>query len=123
MLKTFTIILGVVFLLVGVLGFIPNGIVGANGIFMTNGLHDIVHLLVGVVLLVVAFAAEAFMGLSLKVFGAVYLVVAVLGFMATDGLILGLIQTNAADHLLHIVLGVVLLGLPFVLKEEGPAMS
>ena len=111
MAKKLAIVFGVVFVLVGILGMIGSPIVGAMGLFETNGLHDIVHLLIGVVLLGVAFMAPSGSALWLKIFGVVYLVLAVLGFLIvpSGGELLGLVHMNAADHLLHVVLGVVLL--------------
>lgn len=110
MAKKLAIVFGVVFVLVGVLGMVGTGIVGPMGIFETNTIHDVVHLLVGIVLLGVAFMSPASSGTWLKVFGVVYLAIAVLGFLLvpSGGMLLGLVQTNAADHLLHIVLGIVL---------------
>ena len=45
-------ILGIVFIAVAVLGFIPNPIVSPTGWFVVNAVHNLVHLLAGVVLLV-----------------------------------------------------------------------
>ena len=45
-------ILGVVFIVVGILGFVPNPLVGPEGVFMTKAAHKILHALVGVLLLV-----------------------------------------------------------------------
>ena len=58
MAKKLAIMFGVVFVLVGVLGMISTPIAGPMGLFQTNSLHDYVHLLIGIVLLVVAFAAS-----------------------------------------------------------------
>ncbi len=110
MAKKLAIVFGVVFVLVGAMGMVGTGIVGPMGLFETNSLHDIVHLLVGIVLLGVAFMAPASSGTWLKIFGVVYLVIAILGFLLVPGggELLGLVHTNVADHLLHIVLGIVL---------------
>jgi len=110
MAKTLAIVFGIVFVLVGILGWVPNPIVGMNGIFMTNHLHDIVHLVTGIVLLVVAFMAADKSGLWLKIAGVVYLLVAVLGFLMAPngGDVLG-VSMNMTDHLLHVVLGIVLI--------------
>ena len=51
--KNAAILFGVVFLLVGVLGYVPNPIVGPAGIFATNSLHNVIHLLSGIALLAV----------------------------------------------------------------------
>lgn len=109
--KTIAMVFGIVFVLVGILGFVSNPLVGPMGIFETNTAHNLVHLLFGVILLVVAFAAPMKSGLWLKILGVVYLLIAVLGFLMTPngGELLGLVHTNMNDHWLHVVLGVVLL--------------
>jgi hypothetical protein len=111
MAKTLAIVFGIVFVLVGILGWVPNPLVGAGAIFDTNHAHDLVHLLFGLILLAVGFMAPAASALWLKILGVVYLLIAVLGFLLVPngGNLLGLVTTNMADHLLHIVLGVVLL--------------
>jgi hypothetical protein len=111
MAKTLAIIFGVVFVLVAILGFVNSGIAGENGIFQTNMLHDLVHLLFGLILLVVAFTNEARSAAWLRILGVVYLVLAVLGFLliGDGGELLGLVLMNEADHWLHVVLGVVLI--------------
>lgn len=110
MAKTLAIVFGIVLVIAGALGFVPNPLVGAGAIFDTNHLHDIVHLVTGLALLAVAFMAPAKSGLWLKVFGVAYLLLAVVGFlMVPNGGDLFGVTTNMADHLLHVVLGVVLL--------------
>jgi hypothetical protein len=132
MAKTLAIVFGVVFVLVGILGFVPNPLVGAGAIFNTNHLHDLVHFVFGLILLAVAFMAPAMSGMWLKILGVVYLVLAVLGFVLVPngGSLLGLVTMNMADHLLHVVLGIVLLVAGFVgaqktvaaMPTSGPAM-
>ncbi len=111
MAKKLAVVFGVVFVLVGALGFIPNPIVGAGGIFVTDTLHNLVHLLIGVVLLIVAVNAPSKSSLWMNIFGVVYLLLAVLGFLTipAGGALLGLVTMNTADHFLHVFLGVVLL--------------
>lgn len=108
MAKTLAIVFGVVFVVVGLLGFVSNPIVGEMGLFVTNGLHNIVHLLVGVILLGVAFGSPMSSGMALKIFGIVYIILAVLGFVLPGDMLLGLVSVNMADHWLHLVLGVIL---------------
>lgn len=110
MAKKLAIVFGIVFVLVGIMGFIGTGIVGPMGAFETNTLHDIVHLLIGVVLLAVAFTAPSNSALWLKIMGVVYFAIAVLGFLIVPagGELLGLVHMNSADHILHIVLAVAL---------------
>jgi hypothetical protein len=109
-------VLGAVFLLVGILGFIPNPIVSddADAIFAADAMHNIVHLATGVVFVGIGFmAAEAMARTWMIVFGAVYLVVGLLGFTSIlDDIILH----NTADTYLHLVLGVAILGLGLGVK-------
>ena len=57
--KTLAVVFGIVFVIVGLLGFVGNPLVGSMGLFMTNHAHDLVHLLIGVILLIVAYTAPA----------------------------------------------------------------
>jgi hypothetical protein len=126
MAKTLAIIFGIFLVILGVLGWMPNPLVGAGAIFDTNMAHDIVHLVSGLVLLAVAFAAPRMAALGLKLIGVVYLIVAILGFVMAPngGTILGVLTANMADHLLHAVLGVVLLVAGFCCHgmKAAPAM-
>jgi hypothetical protein len=115
-------LVGAVFLLVGILGFIP-GITsnyddmtfasheGASllGIFDVNVLHNIVHLTFGVLGLV---AASRGLGRTyLLGGGAVYLVVWVYGLVVDLGSSANIIALNTADNWLHLGLGVGMIGL------------
>ncbi|PSG98101.1 hypothetical protein BRD56_02265 [Thermoplasmatales archaeon SW_10_69_26] len=53
--KTF----GYVFVAIGVLGFVPNPLVSADGLFQVNATHNIVHLLSGIVALVAGYERES----------------------------------------------------------------
>ena len=106
MAKTFATTLGAVLLLIGILGYVLNPTGGLLlGMFAVNGAHNAIHVVTGI-----AGLAAAFMGWSrlfCQVFGAVYLLVGILGFVATDssGMLLGMIHNNMADNILHLVIG------------------
>ncbi len=122
--KKLAIIFGIVFVIVGVLGFVPNPIVGHDEtmvIFLTDSLHDIVHILIGVILIVAGTKSSRAASKSLMVFGIVYLVLAVVGFMGHP--LLGLVTANRADDWLHVVLGVVLLAVSMIGKKNEPMMA
>lgn len=111
--KTLAKVFGVVFVLVGVLGFFSNPIVGAEGYFHADMMHNIVHIVLGLVLFLFSGKEEG-AGMWLKIVGVVYLLVAVLGFVQMSGMameethkLLGLVEVNGADNWLHVVLGVV----------------
>ena len=114
--KTAAMVLGIVFVIAGALGFIPNPVVGPNGIFLTNRLHDWVHIGSGIVLLLGAYSPLG-AGMALRVVGIIYAIVAVLGFIMGD-MVFG-IAMNMADHWLHVVLAAVILYAGFALPEEA----
>jgi hypothetical protein len=121
MLKSAAILFGVVFLAVGVLGFVP-GITNNEmllGIFHVNAAHNAVHLLSGALALWAGMGSAAYARLYFRIFGVVYALVAVLGFYAGSGMLLGLISNNAADTWLHVAIAVVALALGFAVKDAA----
>ena len=123
MAKRLTLIFGIIFILVGFLGFLPNPIVGGGAIFAADAGHDMVHILTGIVLLAFAFLKPQSSLKSLKVFGILYLILTVFGFILipTGGSLFGLVLLNSADHFLNLVIGVVLIILAYAFdkKEKG----
>lgn len=111
---------GIIFILLGVLGFIP-GVTSADGMllgtFQVDTLHNVIHLLSGIIALLCAGSmkgAKAYF----KIFGVVYALVTVLGFMGGTS-ILGLIAVNGASNVLHLIIAVIALALGF----GGPKKS
>ena len=116
MIKTAALLFGIVFLLIGILGFVPavtpdNGML--LGVFHVNTAHNIIHLASGVVFLLCGMAGAGPSRTFFQIFGIIYAVVAVLGFYYGDNALLGLISNNTADTWLHVVLAVVMLFLGF----------
>jgi hypothetical protein len=121
MLKTASIIFGIVFLLAGVLGFVP-GITNNEmllGIFHVNAAHNVVHLLSGAVALWAGLTSVAASRMYFRIFGVVYALVALLGLYVGDGMLLGLISNNTADVGLHFITAIVALALGFFVKEPA----
>ncbi len=125
MAKNLIILFGVVFVVVGLLGFIPNPIVGTNGIFVTNTIHNLVHLISGILFLIIGFSAAGSSSSALIIFGVVYGLVAILGFIGQTT-ILGLGSVNLYDNVLHVVLALAFLIGGFATKSKmdtGMAMG
>ena|ERR1700722_11548038 len=95
--------LGIVFLLVMLLGFTPNPLVSPTGIFMVNAAHNMLHGMLGLVLL--AGAWRGYGKMTLIGVGVAYLLLGVAGYMGMAG---DMVMLNMADHYLHLFLGVVL---------------
>lgn len=110
MAKTVCKILGVVFLLVGVLGFAKADLLGAH----LTPAHNVVHLVSGAIALYFGFAGtlSAAKAFSL-VFGVVYLALGIIGMaLGTGGdrmWMLGPLHFGQADHGIHVLLGVIFL--------------
>jgi hypothetical protein len=115
MAKTLSKVFGVVFLVIGVLGFFNDPLLG---LFEVDTVHNIAHIVLGLVLL-----AAPGVG-ALRGVAVVYLVLAVLGFLMVDGdgELLGLVHVNAADNWLHLVLAVLLFGASFAHADSAYPM-
>ena len=116
MVKTAAVLFGVVFLLVGILGFVPAVTKDQMllGIFHVNAAHNCVHLLSGVVALIAGMTSAGAARWYFRIFGLVYGLVAVMGFVMGDGMLLGLISNNTADTWLHVGIAAVSLILGFM---------
>src|SRR5215207_5549211 len=110
MAKTVCKILGVVFLLVGVIGFAAPNLLGAH----LTPAHNAVHIVSGVIALYFGFAgtlsgAKIF---SLA-FGVVYLGLGILGLAMGTGeqrmWEVGPLHLGQADHGIHVLLGIIFL--------------
>ena len=115
-------IFGLVFLLVGIAGFIPGitsdagdlAVAGTDshaellGLFQVSVLHNVVHLLFGVGLL--AAARPTWARLYLVGGGIVYLLVAAYGLIVEKSSDANFLPVNTADNALHIGLSLALLG-------------
>lgn len=128
MVKAAGILFGVVFLVIGILGFVPGiAPAGPDGmpmllhIFMVNTVHSIVHIASGAIFLFASMAGAAAARLWFKIFGLVYAVVAIMGFIVGHGMIFNLISNNVADTWLHVGLAVVMLFFGFVAKDTSTA--
>lgn len=123
MAKTFGMLFGIVFLAVGILGFVP-GITKDEmllGIFHVNLAHNVVHLASGAIFLFASMAGASAASLWFKVFGLIYAVVAVLGFMNPTGPLLGMISNNPATTWLHVVLAAAMLLIGFAAPKQAAA--
>ena len=117
MAKKAALVFGIIFVIVGITGFIPNNpLASGNGLFEVNAIHNLVHIILGLILI---FAANKAAAAALKWEGVLYLVVADLGFFT--GSFIGLFNENAADNWLHLVLGIVLLAIGWSAAKNSSA--
>lgn len=123
MIKRVALVFGIIFLLVGIAGYLTPGGMSMSvepaalllGLFPVNMLHNAVHVAFG---LWGVMASRSFAGARnyARIGGVVYLVLAVLGFVAPDGF--GFVPLGGHDIWLHAVLGIALLAAGFVAKDD-----
>lgn len=132
LIRTAALAVGVVFLLVGILGFIPgittdydtltfaghHSEAALLGIFQVSVLHNIVHLLFGVAGIAMSRTASSSF-LYLVAGGAVYLVLWVYGLLIDHHSAANFVPVNTADNWLHFVLGVGMIGLGLLLRRRS----
>ncbi len=126
------LVVAVVFLAVGVLGFIPGITTDYDsmtfagheseamllGVFKVSVLHNIVHLLFGVVGLALARSAAGARAFLVGG-GAVYLVLWLYGLLVDHDSDANFVPINDADNWLHLGLGVGMVALGLALGRRG----
>ena len=129
--KTLALIFAIVFLVIGVAGFVP-ALAPTNadgqlllGIFQINTAQTIIHLLTAAAAFIAFAAGRYYASAYFKIFGAVYAAVALWGLPGLMGtfndVLFGLIHVNLATELLHIAIAAVSLYAGFLVRAEEPA--
>jgi hypothetical protein len=128
------LLVGLVFLLVGVLGFIPgvttnydelkfaghDSVAQLLGIFDVSILHNVIHLVLGLAGLALA---RTMVGARQYLIGGgvIYLAIFVYGLIwGADEGGANFVPMNWADNILHLALGLGMVGLGVVLGKEEP---
>jgi hypothetical protein len=128
--QTYALVLGAVFLLVGILGFIPGittdydelGFAGPDsqamllGIFQVSILHNIVHGLFGVAGLALARTWDGARTFLIGG-GVIYLVLWIYGLLVDQDSSANFVPVNNADNWLHLVLAAAMIGGGFLLTR------
>ena len=122
--RTFATVVGAVFVLVGVLGFVPGittpygdlGFAGHQseakllGLFQVSILHNIVHLLFGIAGLAMARRADTARTYLIGG-GAIYAVLFIYGLLVGEKSSANFVPLNPADDILHLLLAIGMIGL------------
>ncbi len=128
------LVTGAVFLLVGVLGFIPGvttnfgqlGFAGPGsealllGLFQVSILHNIVHFLFGVAGVLMAKTASGARNYLIGG-GAVYVVLWIYGLIIGHDTPANFVPFNNADNWLHLFLAIGMIGVGFLLSRGAAA--
>lgn len=118
--RNWSLIAGAVLVLVGILGFVPNPIVGGrDALATTDGVHNIVHIVTGLLALVIYMtAAPASRPGALIGFGILYAVIFVAVLISPNLFGLFAIPANAMLHAIHFTLAVVSLWLGYSARNQ-----
>lgn len=137
LLRTAAAVVGAVFILVGILGFVPGITTGLYdqlellgnksdakllGIFEVSVLHNIVHLLYGVAGLAMA-KTTASARTYLVGGGVIYLVLWVYGLVVDERSAANFVPLNDADDWLHLGLGLGMIALGLLLSRANSART
>ena len=114
--RTVAAIFGVVYVVAGVAGFILTS--PLFGIFPVNPLHNVVHVVLGAILIWGMMNAASAV-LANRWVGVVLLVLGVLGIFVADGF--GLVPLGGNDIWLHLASGIVLAGVSMMGSETATA--
>jgi uncharacterized protein (UPF0333 family) len=120
--RLYCLLVGAVLVIVGIIGFFYEASFASGdsirsedvfGVLSVNGWHNLVHIAIGALLLVAAGSAAR--GASVFV-GVLYIVLCVLGFIATSNSGIGfvadndtlikLVPVNNQDNVFHLILGI-----------------
>jgi uncharacterized protein (UPF0333 family) len=117
--QVYALVFGVTLVAAGIIGFFytanfdtGNGIErdAVLGILDVNGWHNVVHIATGAIGLAVAASYGSARGYAFGL-GAVYIVVAIAGFIAGNGNeLINLIPVNTEDNVLHLLIGIAGIG-------------
>ncbi|MDX6319631.1 MAG: hypothetical protein QOD35_3031 [Nocardioidaceae bacterium] len=135
--NTAAMIVGVVFVLVGILGFVPGitthygdlGFAGHGsgakllGVFQVSILHNIVHLLFGLAGIAAGRAAPSAARGYLVGGGVIYLVLWIYGLVIDKASSANFVPVNNADNWLHLLLGVGMIALGLALGRTATSTT
>ena len=110
MAKGYAVVVGLVLLLVGILGFVKSDMTIMGMTLRFNPIHNSIHLLSGLVGLAAGLAgggsgAKTFA----QVFGVIYTLVALAGFAGMPAIVVTTLNLNTSYNVIHLAVG--LLGL------------
>jgi hypothetical protein len=124
--RTYAIVVGVGLIVLGLLGFVENPIVGdatatSQPIFVTGAAHNMIHLITGAVAIYVAFGLLAEQqALAITGLGLVYVAIVLLTLV--NGTLFGVLgyPVNGADQLLNVAVAVSSLVIGIVASGSAP---
>lgn len=119
--KTWATVAGAVLVLVGVLGFVPNPLVGNvdGALLPTDALHNIVHLGTGLLALYIAFGLQGRALVNGVIgFGVLYVVIFLAVLISPTLFGLFSVPANIVLHVIHAALALVSLAVGYMARAS-----
>src|SRR3990167_8469380 len=120
MVRIFAILFGIGFIFAGVAGFLPmfmpDGLL--LGYFEVDAMHNLVHLISGIIAILAA-TNYRYAKLYFQVFGIIYGIVTIAGFVLGGDFNFMMMHMNMADNILHLGITIVALYLEFATKKAS----
>jgi len=125
--KASAIVVGVLLIVLGLLGFVSNPLVGdvtatSHPIFVTGAAHNLIHLITGALAIYTAFGlVEDQQDLGVTGLGLIYVAIVLLTLI--NGTLFGVLAypVNLPDQLLHVAIAAVSIGIGLTARSQGGA--
>jgi Domain of unknown function (DUF4383) len=117
---------GIVLVAAGLLGFLNTSIVGSadNALVRTDNIHNIVHLVTGLIALYVAFGLKGEQQVNGVIgFGILYVIIFVAVLVSPTLFGIFSVAANAPIHLIHAAVAVVSLAVGYMARSSSSAMA
>ena len=117
---------GIVLVAAGALGFLNTSLVGTseNALLRTDNIHNIVHLLTGVLALGIAFGLKGQQLVNGVIgFGVLYVIILVAVLVSPTLFGIFSVAANGPIHIVHAAVATVSLGVGFMARGSSAAMA
>jgi hypothetical protein len=124
--RSWAAVAGIVLVAVGLLGFLNTSLVGEseNALIRTGTVHNIVHLLTGLVALYIAFGLNGEQQVNALIgFGILYAIIFVVVLLSPTLFGLFSVAAGPALHVIHAALAVVSLGIGYMARGNSATVA
>jgi hypothetical protein len=113
------LLVGGVLIVVGIVGFLPNPLVGPSGLVATDNVHNVIHVATGLLALALAIGWRSDIGAAAMLFGALYGAVFVLTLISPNLFGILPVPVNVVDHVIHVGVAFVSLALGYLARGRS----
>jgi Domain of unknown function (DUF4383) len=105
--RIYSAIFGILLIIFGLLPFFPQYVQNGHlfSLFTVNPIHVAFYVITGLIGLLVSFVTSHASRAFFRVFGIIFLLIAILAFMLGGNI--SYLQTNSADDVLHLIIGAI----------------